>query len=96
MAGYGHAQVGLAIHLYYGNGAPKDFVEAYAWANIAGASGKVERARELRDEIESKLDRAQLAEAQKRSKEINVLIEQESESSRKRQSVRELRERKGA
>jgi TPR repeat protein len=96
MAGYGHAQVGLAIHLYYGNGAPKDFVEAFAWANIASASGKVERARELRDEIESKLDRAQLAEAQKRSKEINVLIEQESESSRKRQSVRELRERKGA
>ena len=96
MAGHGHAQVGLAIHLYYGNGTPKDYVEAYAWANVAGASGKVERAKELRDEIESKMDRAQLAEAQKRSKEINQLIEQESDDSLKRQSVRELRERKGA
>jgi hypothetical protein len=42
------------------------------------------------------MDRAQLAEAQKRSKEINQLIEQESDDSLKRQSVRELRERKGA
>lgn len=96
MAGYGHAQVGLAIYLYSGNGTPKDFVEAYAWANVAGASGKVERAKELRDEIESKLDRAQLAEAQKRSKQINELIEQESDDFQKRQRVRELLERRGA
>lgn len=96
MAGYGHAQVGVAIQLYYGNGAPKDFVEAYAWANIASASGKVEQAKELRDEIESKLDRAQLAEAQKRSKEINELIELESDSFQKRERVRDLLQRKGA
>jgi TPR repeat protein len=96
MSGLSEAQMGVAIHLYTGTGTPKDYVEAYAWANIAAAGGNVARAKELRDEIEMKLDPAQLAEAQKRSKTLNEKIAEEVIGSHRRQRAKELLERKGA
>ncbi len=96
VSGSDRAQMGVAISYYTGRGAPKDYVEAYAWANLAAASGKVERSKELREDIESKLSPEQIAEGQQRSKELNKLINEELDSLKQLQKAIELRERMGA
>jgi len=96
VSGSDRAQMGVAISYYIGRGAPKDFVEAYAWANLAAASGKVERSKELREEIEAKLSPEQIAEGQQRSKGLNKLINEELDSLKQIQKAIELRERMGA
>ena len=94
--GHERSQLGVAIAYYTGRGAPKDYVEAYAWANLAAASGKVERSKELREDIEAKLSPEQVAEGQQRSKELNKLISEELDSLKQLQKAIELRERMGA
>lgn len=96
VSGSDRAQMGVAISYYTGLGAPKDYVEAYAWANLAAASGKVERSKELREDIEAKLSPEQIAEGQQRSKELNKLINDELDSLKQLQKAIELRERMGA
>jgi TPR repeat protein len=96
VSGSDRAQMGVAISYYTGRGAPKDYVEAYAWANLAAASGKVERSKELREDIEAKLSPEQIAEGQQRSKELNKLINEELDSLKQLQKAIELRERMGA
>jgi TPR repeat protein len=96
VSGSDRAQMGVAISYYTGRGAPKDYVEAYAWANLAAASGKVERSKELREDIEAKLSPEQIAEGQQRSKELNKLINEELDSLKQLQKAIELRERLGA
>lgn len=96
VSGHERAQMGVAISYYTGLGAPKDYVEAYAWANLAAASGKVERSKELREDIEAKLSPEQIAEGQQRSKELNKLINEELDSLKQLQKAIELRERMGA
>lgn len=96
VTGHERSQMGVAIAYYTGRGAPKDYVEAYAWANLAAASGKVERSKELREDIEAKLSPEQVAEGQQRSKELNKLINEELDSLKQLQKAIELRERMGA
>ena len=96
VSGSDRAQMGVAISYYTGRGAPKDYVEAYAWANLAAASGKVERSKELREDIEAKLSPEQIAEGQQRSKELNKLINEELDGLKQLQKAIELRERMGA
>ncbi len=96
VSGSDRAQMGVALSYYTGRGAPKDYVEAYAWANLAAASGKVERSKELREDIEAKLSPEQIAEGQQRSKELNKLINEELDSLKQIQKAIELRERMGA
>ena len=52
-----------------GTGVPEDYVRAYAWSNIAAASGG-EDAIELRDDLRGHMTPSQIAEAQKLSTEI--------------------------
>ena len=63
------AQYNLGLMYADGEGVPKDDVQAYAWANLAGAQG-LESARELRARFSANMTRAQIAEAQKFSREI--------------------------
>ena len=51
-----------------GEGAPKDFVQAYMWRNLAAAQGN-EIAKKGRDALEPKMTREQIAEAQRLSRE---------------------------
>lgn len=59
---------------YFGEGVEKDYTEAYAWWNVAAARGD-ELAAKRRDQLEIKLALQQVAEAQKRSKELREQIE---------------------
>ena len=63
------AQFNLGLKYANGEGVPKDDVQAYAWANLAGAQGH-ESARELRADLSANMTRAQIAEAQKLSREL--------------------------
>ena len=67
-------QTNLGNRYYKGEGVPKDQVEGLAWVNIAAASGKQD-AIELRDKMEKELGQNTSLLAQKRSKELLVLIE---------------------
>ena len=70
-AGQGHAGALVSLAFMYkgGEGVPKDDIQAYAWANLAGAQGH-ESARELRAGFSANMTRAQIAEAQKLSREL--------------------------
>ena len=56
-----------------GEGVAKDFVEAYAWYNLASATNK--DAGKFRDIVENKMSPQQVADAQKRTKELRALVE---------------------
>jgi TPR repeat protein len=66
--GYADAQTVLGVIYYYGQGVPKDYVLSYMWANLAAAGGE-EMGREYRDLGAAKMTPAQIAEAQKLSRE---------------------------
>ena len=51
----------------------EDHVEAYAWLNMASAKGR-KQAAEKRDEIKKNMTSEQIAEGQKRSREIMMTI----------------------
>ncbi len=62
------AQSSLGAMYIIGEGVPKDFVTAYMWRNLAAAQGH-EIAKKARDTLESSMTPAQIAEAQKLSRE---------------------------
>jgi hypothetical protein len=53
---------------HYGEGVPEDHVLAYMWYNLAAAQGN-EIAQENKDIIEEEMTRAEIAEAQRLSRE---------------------------
>ncbi len=63
------AMFGLGVMYANGEGVIEDAVEAYAWINVAAAKGQKEAA-EHRDKIKKTMTPEQIAEGQKRSREI--------------------------
>ncbi len=66
LARQGDVRAQRLIGLLYrdGRGVPQDFVRAYLWLNLAAAAGDAEAAI-ARDELGQRMDRAQIAEAQR-------------------------------
>jgi uncharacterized protein len=62
------AQLKLGSFYGLGDGVPKDFVSAYMWMNLAAGQGD-ETAKATRDRLEELMTPAQIAEAQKLSRE---------------------------
>jgi len=62
------AQFNLGNMYYNGEGVPEDYVLAYMWWNLAAAQGN-EGAQEGKDIIERRMNREQIAEAQRLSRE---------------------------
>ena len=67
------AQNNLGVMYYQGKGVERDYVEAYAWWNLA-ARADTTSARN-RDAVERQMTPQQVAEAQKRTKELRTSIE---------------------
>ena len=67
--GYADAQYSLGLMYGVGEGVPKDEVQAYVWMNLAAAQGH-ESAREIRAGLSGHMSRAEIAEAQKLSREL--------------------------
>jgi TPR repeat protein len=59
-----------------GHGVEKDYTEAYAWYNLLAATTHpfAEVAKSSRDTLEKKMSPQQVADAQKRTKELRVEI----------------------
>ncbi len=66
--GYVLAQTAIGLAYANGNGVLQDFVQAYMWSNLAAAQGD-KRARKARDIVANIMTPAQLAEAQRLSRE---------------------------
>ena len=71
--GNAEAMFNLGVMYANGEGVIEDTVEAYAWFNVAAANGSKEAA-EVRDEIKKVMTSEQIAEGQKRSREIMKTI----------------------
>ena len=71
--GYAAAQHNLGIMYHSGRGVPEDDIQAYAWFNLAAAQG-VGGAEQARTRIRQRMAQAQIAEAQKLSRELAVWI----------------------
>jgi len=67
------AQFNLGLSYYKGEGVEKDYAEAYAWWNLASKTNK--DAAKYRDDLEKKMSPQQVADAQKRTKELRGMIE---------------------
>ena len=74
--GHGEAQTDIGVMYFEGQGVEKDYAEAYAWWNLA-AKSSTDAARK-RAILEERMTPAQIAEAQKRTKELRVLVEARS------------------
>jgi S1-C subfamily serine protease len=77
--GFFVAQFNLSFSYAYGQGVPKDYVEAYTWANLASAQG-LEEARQTLNWLEAQMTAAQIAEAQRLSREFKPRSAPESQS----------------
>jgi len=66
--GYAISQYQLGYMYALGEGVPEDYVLAYMWVNLAAAQGS-ENAQEIKDILEERLTREQIAEAQRMSRE---------------------------
>ena len=66
--GNADAQFSLGFMHSRGGGVPKDLVTAYMWINLAAAQGS-ESEKRARDALEKQMTPAQIAEAQKLSRE---------------------------
>ena len=71
--GYAGGQFNLGVCYNNGKGVAKDYVEAYAWLNLASKADK--GAAESRDDVEKTMTPQQVADAQKRTKELRALVE---------------------
>lgn len=71
--GYASAQGNLAVRYEDGEGVAKDFVEAYAWYNLASVTHK--DSAQNRDELEKKMTTQQVADGQKRTRELRAMID---------------------
>ena len=58
------AQFNLGVMYNNGRGVPRDYARAYMWFSLAAASGD-QTAQEYRDMLEKSMSQAQIAEAQK-------------------------------
>ncbi len=67
--GYAKAMVNLGLMYAFGKGVIEDYVQGYAWINVAAAKGQ-KKAAENRDKIKKTMTPEQIAEGQKRSREI--------------------------
>jgi len=63
------AQCNLGVKYDNGQGVLQDAVQAYAWSNVASTEG-IENATKIRDLLLEKMTPAQIAEAQKLSKQL--------------------------
>ena len=74
-AGQGHvaAQLSLGLRYYLGRGVPEDQVLAYHWWNLAAAQGD-EAARKFKTRVQGEMTSAQIAEAQKLSREFKPTV----------------------
>ena len=70
------AQIGLGLMYANGEGIPKDEIQAYAWLNLAAAQGD-EEAEQFRTLIRQGMTSAQIAEAQKLSRQLAAWIEED-------------------
>jgi len=66
--GDAYAQTSRGVMYVVGDGVPEDMVLAHMWWSLAAAQGN-EGARENKDRIEKEMTRAQIAEAQRLSRE---------------------------
>ena len=71
--GNAYAQHNLGVAYRDGQGVPKDLVEAYAWLNLASAT--FAPAATLRAQLEKTMTAPQVADAQKRTKELQAQIQ---------------------
>ena len=71
--GHVSGQFNLGSRYEEGEGVAKDYVEAYAWYNLASVTKNI--VAEYRDDLEKKMTPQQVADAQKRTKELRVMIE---------------------
>ena len=62
--GYASAQINLGFMYDKGQGVPQNYIEAHKWFNLAATKGN-KAARKNRDNIEKRMTRGQLAEAQR-------------------------------
>lgn len=67
--GDAEAQSNLGAMYATGQGVPKDYVMAYMWRNLAAAQSSNEISKQGRDALEGVMTPAQIAEAQKLSRE---------------------------
>ena len=67
------AQYDLGVCYKIGKGVEKDYVEAYAWCNLASATNKF--AGKTRDDLEKEMSPQQIADAQKRTRELRAIVE---------------------
>lgn len=72
-AGDTEAQAQLGSMFSDGRGMEKDFVEGYAWLNLAARSD--DNSAKQRDNLELRMTPQQIADAQKRTKELRAAIE---------------------
>lgn len=76
--GHPSAQYNLGLMYAYGRGVENDFVEAYAWLNLAAT--KLEDSRASRDKVEQSMSAQQVAEGQKRTRELRARLENKSQA----------------
>ena len=98
--GLDRAKYNLGVAYFNGWGVPKDYIEAYAWWNLAAISdgtAPMTPAKRWRDDLERRLPpQAQLL-AQQRTKQLQQEIEnQEIESLKKEDQKRREEMKKGA
>ena len=79
--GYAAGQSNLGLMYAKGQGVEKDYVEGYAWSNISAAKGNDDAAK-YRDALESIMSPQQIADAQKRTKELKTLIAEKQAASK--------------
>lgn len=70
--GYAAAQLGIGRCYREGRGVPQDYIEAYAWLNLAAMTSPY--AAQARDEVALKLSSDQIVIAQGRTRELAALI----------------------
>src|SRR5206468_794252 len=70
---YADAQSNLGVGYANGQGVEQDYAEAYAWYDLAASTQKP--AATWRDDLEKKMSPQQIADAQKRTKELRAQIE---------------------
>ena len=67
--GNADAQYNLGFAYHWGDGVPEDYIQAYAWCNIAAANGH-ESGMEYKQSIAKKMTKEQIAKAQDLSQEM--------------------------
>ena len=72
-------QFGVANCYQYGRGVAKDYVEAYAWHNVY--SNRVAGAAVFMGPLAAKMSPQQLADAEKRTQELRLIIEAKTKAS---------------